>query len=100
LAKPVGVLNRRIFQPSQQLDRSDAEALILEQRDSAGCVVNIEFLHGRECRLKIYEKSSTEFAVDKRYFERFRSDLDEVLVRAADVLAESWTGEREVALTA
>ncbi len=100
LAKPVGLLNRRIFQPSQRLSRSDAEALILEQRDSAGCVVNIEFLYGRECRLKIYEKGSTEFAIDKRYFERFRRDLDEVLVRAADDLAQSWKCEREVALPA
>ena len=95
LAGPVG-LSAVDYMPEYRLSDSEADQWIRSvPRSHDSCVVDMDFVQGRQCKTVLSKEAAGHFSLDTRYFERFRGNWVPVLERARDLITESKTGVRQ-----
>lgn len=88
LAGPVR-LSAVNYVPEYRLSDAEADQWILSvPRSHDSCVVDMDFVQGRQCKTVLSKEATGHFSLDTRYFERFRGNWGPVLYRARDLVTE------------
>jgi len=94
LAGPVG-LSAVDYIPEYRLSDAEADQWIRSvPRSHDSCVVDMDFVQGRQCKTVLSKEATGHFSLDTRYFERFRGSCVPVLERARDLVTEGNAGFR------
>lgn len=87
MAEPVG-LSAIDYQADDELTDAEADLLIrAEPRSYDSCMIDMDFVNGRQCKTMLMKDADRRFVLYGRYFERFRGAPGPVLNRAADMLS-------------
>ena len=92
LAGPVG-LSAVDYVPGYRLSDSEADQWIRSvPRSHDSCIVDMDFVQGRQCKTVLSKEAAGHFILDTRYYERFRGNCVPMLERARNLVDESKTG--------
>jgi hypothetical protein len=92
LAGPVG-LSAVDYMPEYRLSDGEADQWIRSvPRSHDSCVVDMDFVQGRQCKTVLSKEATGHFSLDIRYFERFRGNWVSVLERARGLVSEGKNG--------
>jgi hypothetical protein len=91
LAGPVG-LSAVDYMAEYRLSDGEADQWIRSvPRSHDSCVVDMDFVQGRQCKTVLSKEAAGHFSLDTRYFERFRGHCVSVLERARELITEGKT---------
>ena len=92
LAGPVA-LSAVDYMPEYRLSDAEADQWIRSvPRSHDSCVVDMDFVQGRQCKTVLSKEAAGHFSLDTRYFERFRGNWAPVLERARGLISEGKAG--------
>lgn len=88
LASPAG-LSMLDYKPDYKLSDTEADKWIRPApRSHDSCIVDMDFVQGRQCKTVLSKEAHNHFALYTKYFERFRGNPKSMLDHAKHLLSD------------